>query len=606
MRISIALVFSFAHLFIVSVIAREQPNVIVVITDDQGYADMSCHGNPYLNTPEMDRLHDEGVRLTDFHVDPTCSPSRAALMTGQYSARVGVWLTYGNRHHLRQDETTMADVFQNNGYKTAIFGKWHLGDNYPFRPNDRGFDESLIHGGGVIGETPDYWDNNYYDDTYFRNGKPEKVKGYCTDVWFDEAMEFIEREKGAPFFLYLSTNTPHGPLHVPEKYREPHAEHSERRAAFYAMVDNIDENLGRLRKKLSELSLDRDTIIVFLNDNGTNGGASLSLGDGSKDTRNGWETSGYNAGMRGIKVSRYEGGHRAACFIHWPGGGISGGRDIDGVTAHIDLMPTFIELCGLEYDDQSRFDGISLAPALRNGQAAPSDRTVVVHDQGRFNQPLGEGLLIKDKHYSVMRNDWRLVGEELFDLNTDPSQRNDVASENPELAKRLRNDYESWWDHITERSEEFCAFVINPAKQKTVLISSQNLLGAPVAYSQRSVRRGEGGEGWTKIDVEVLGTYKISLRRWPRESGLAIRSSAPPFPMYPSTHLMSKTISKTMDATSARLRVGAFDKIISVKESDQEIVFEVKLLSGEQYIQTWFTLENGEKYAAYYTYIEPI
>ncbi|VGO19660.1 arylsulfatase [Pontiella sulfatireligans] len=594
--ISVALVV-FAGLF--SCLAEERkPNVIVIITDDQGYGDMSCHGNPYLKTPEMDRLHDESVRLTDFHVDPTCAPTRAALMTGRYSARTGVWLTYGSRHHLRRDEVTMADVFQRNGYRTAIFGKWHLGDNYPFRPTDRGFDESLIHGGGVIAESPDYWDNNYYDDTYFRNNKPEKVKGYCTDVWCNETIKFVERNTERPFFAYLSFNAPHGPLHVPESYRKPYADQSPSRAAFYGMIACIDENIGKLMKKLNELSLDRDTIVVFLNDNGTNGGAGID-GDG----RNGWVKDGFNAGMRGRKTSRYEGGHRAACFIRWPKGGLNGGRDVNGVTAQIDLLPTFIDLCGLQFDNRDRFDGISLAEALRTGKAP--ERTVVVHDQGRFGNPVGDGLLIKEKDYSVMHGSWRLVGKELFNLEEDLGQRNDVAAQHPEMAERLRGEYEAWWKHIAEKSDEYNPFVINPSKQQTVLISSQNLLGGNVAYSQRSVRKGQGGEfGWTFIDAEVPGTYLISLRRWPRESNLSICAEAPPYPMDPSTHKMMKIPCKAFDVVSARLQVGAFDQSKPVEASDQEIVFEVNLPKEAQRIQTWFTMKDGGEIAAYYTYIE--
>lgn len=578
--------------------AAERPNVIVVITDDQGYADMSCHGNPVLKTPEMDRLHDDSVRLTDFHVDPTCSPTRAALMTGRYSARTGVWLTYGSRHHLRRDEVTMADVFKQNGYKTAIFGKWHLGDNYPFRPMDRGFEESLIHGGGVIGETPDYWDNNYYDDIYFRNGEPERVEGYCTDVWFNETLRFAKANRDQPFFVYLSTNAPHGPLHVPEKYRKPYEkDHDPRRAAFYGMVANIDENLGRLRKGLKKLSLDRNTIVVFLNDNGTIQGVNLD------DKWNGWETDGWNAGMRGKKTSQYEGGHRAACFIRWPNGGLIGGRDVVGVTAHIDLLPTLIDLCELEFEDSSRFDGISLTDALKSGQAP--DRTLVVHDQGRFGEPLGNGPLIEEREYSVMQGSWRLVDGELYHLQTDPSQRIDIAKQHPELAERLHAEYGKWWDHVSERADEYCPFVINPTKQQITLISSQNYLGDEVAYSQRSVRKGDGGEGWTMIDVEIPGRYRIALRRWPRESGLGIRQAAPEYPMHPSTHLMMAVPNNALDVVKARLRVGSLDQIKVVHENDQEILFEMDLSRGEQRLQTWFTLRDGGQKAAYYVYIEP-
>ncbi|SMP68986.1 Arylsulfatase A [Neorhodopirellula lusitana] len=596
--VSIAVMLLFASS---GVAAERRPNVILIVTDDQGYGDLSCHGNPILKTPELDQLYRDSIRLTDFHVDPTCAPTRAALMTGRYSARTGVWLTYGSRHHLRRDEVTMADVFQRSGYKTAIFGKWHLGDNYPFRPNDRGFDESLIHGGGVVGETPDYWDNNYYDDFYFRNGSPEQVEGYCTDVWFNETIQFAKANKERPFFAYLSTNAPHGPLHVPQAYMKPYADQPKQRAAFYGMIASIDENIGKLRSALSELSLDRDTMVVFLNDNGTNGGVTLSKVDG--DSRNGWEVAGYNAGMRGRKTSRYEGGHRAACFIRWPGGGLKGGRDVNGVTAHIDLLPTFIDLCDLQFDDSERFDGVSLAKTL-GGNAAPQ-RTVVVHDQGRFGHSLGDGLLIKDKDYSVMRGSWRLVGRELFDLSSDPSQKVDLALQHPELAATLRGKYETWWNHIAERSDEYNPFVINPAKQKTVLISSQNWLGGEVAYSQRSVRAGLGGEGWAFIDVEVPGKYRIGLRRYPRESNLLIRAEAPPWPSAPETHNGVKDERVALDIVTARLAVDDFDESRPVAASDDEIVFEVMLSGGQQKLQTWFSQRGGRQTAAYYVYIEP-
>ncbi len=581
----------------------ERPNVILIMTDDQGYADMSCHGNPVLKTPAMDKLHAEGVRLTDFHVDPTCSPTRGALMTGRYSARVGVWLTYGSRHHLRRDEVTMADVFQQNDYRTGIFGKWHLGDNYPFRPSDRGFEESVIHGGGVIAETPDYWDNDYYDDIYFRNNKPEPFKGYCTDVWFDEAIGFIEENRDVPFFCYISTNAPHGPLHVPESYRKPFDGEPARRAAFYGMIVSIDENIARLRDALERLELERNTIVVFLNDNGTNTGATLA-GDKRKP-RDGWVVDGYNAGMRGIKTSSFEGGHRAACFFYWPDGGLDGGRDVDGLTAHIDLLPTFIDLCGLDFAGKKPFDGTSIAGALKGKTTFP-ERTLIVHDQGRFGSPVGEGLLVKDKDYSVMRGSWRFVGEELFNLKTDPSQRTDVSAEHPELAKSLRAEYERWWLDVSKGSERVCPFVINPKKQRTVHISAQNLLGGEVAYSQRSVRKGEGTEGWTMIDVEKPGKYRIALRRWPRESGLALRDGAPDLKLDPKLHTVTKAPGKAFDVQTARLQVGSFDKSQSVSEDEQESAFVVKLRKGEQRIQTWFTMGDGEQKPAYYTYIEPV
>ncbi|WP_111709802.1 arylsulfatase [Lutibacter citreus] len=590
---------------------KKKPNVIVILTDDQGYGDLSSHKNPWIKTPEMDKLGEEGVRLTDFHVDPTCAPTRAAIMTGRYSAKVGVWLTYSSRHHLRRDEVTMADVFQQNGYKTGVFGKWHLGDNYPFRPMDRGFDESLIHGGGIIGEAPDYWDNNYYDDIYFRNGKPDKVEGYCTDVWFNETIDFVEKNKDQPFFVYLPTNAPHSYAHVPESYRKPY----DQRQAFYGSISCVDENVGKLRRKLKELSLDRKTIVVVFNDNGTAGGVSNAIK--GKPNHDGWAKSGFNAGMRGRKGSHYEGGHKAFCFMYWPDGGLIGGKDINGVTSHIDLLPTFIDLCDLKYKEKKRFDGVSLKEAIQNKNSKYlNNRTVVVHNQSRFGAPTREGNLIKYKEYSVMQNNWRLNGDldkalELYDIKKDIGQRTNLASKYPKVVKELSREYEKWWKKVSKKSDEYCPFVINPSKQKEVKITSQNLMveDNSVLYSQKMIRQALHTNGYTYIDVEVPGKYLITLRRWPNELDKSIRSADLDYmPMDPSTHVMKrdKQPALAIKAQKARLKVADFDAIKIVHKEDSEIKFEVELIKGVQKIQTWFLLDDKTTTAAYYTYIKNI
>lgn len=391
-----SIIYSVLFLITCSLFGQEslkKPNVILILADDQGYGDMSCNGNPYLKTPAIDALQKNSVNLSDFHVDPTCAPTRAALMTGRYSARVGVWLTIKGRHHLRKDEVTVADVFSDNQYETAIFGKWHLGDNYPFRPQDRGFKESLIHGGGVVGEIPDFWGNNYYDDTYFRNGEPEKVKGYATDVWFDETKKFITNstENDKPFFVYLSLNAPHGPLRVPEKYVKPYLNMSgvpKGRALFYGMIASIDENLEKLRNFLEDQDLDKNTIIIYMTDNGTASGVT------QKVTQNGnqfkvVDIDGFNAGLRGKKGTPYEGGHRAACIIHWPQGNLNKATEVSQLTANIDVLPTLIDLAGLNFKNQIDFDGKSFKSLLYNPKDENwSDRTIVVNDQTEFKRKL--------------------------------------------------------------------------------------------------------------------------------------------------------------------------------------------------------------------------
>ena len=586
-----------------------RPNVILIMTDDQGYGDMSCHGNPYIKTPNLDRLHDEAIRFSDFHVDPTCSPTRAALMTGRYSSRTGVWLTYAGRHHLRRDETTMADVFSSNGYRTAIFGKWHLGDNYPFRPHDRGFDESLIHGGGVIGEAPDTWGNDYYDDTYLRNGEPERVTGYCTDVWFDEAIRFAERNRGRPFFIYLPTNAPHGPFHVPLEYVQPYLgrqEIPESRAWFYGMIACIDQNIGRLRTRLEALDLAENTLLVFLTDNGTSGGTTLKI-DG-KYHSHGYEAGGYNAGMRGQKGCAYEGGHRAACFLHWPNGGLISPHDVGEMTAHIDLLPTLIGLCRLKAPAGVDFDGRSLAPLLQGqGQTWP-ERTLFVHHQGRFGQPVHEGLPIKYKDFAVMTDRWRLVGKELYDHSADPGQRTNVANQHTQVVTKLTQAYEDWWTDISERFEEYCPFVVDPEQQETTLLTCQSWHGDAIPYNQHHVRHGMQGNGYWVIDVAQSDEFLIELRRWPRELDVPMNALVPPETPDPKRHHAGYRLlqlpSRELTVVRARLQVGDFDQSVTVEQDARARRFTVPLPKGQHRLQTWFTNEQGDSRGAYYVYIE--
>ena len=316
------------------------PNIVLVLTDDQGYGDLASTGNPILSTPNLDGFHKESARLTNFHVGPVCAPTRAGLLTGHYACSTGVWYTSSGRSLLRRDERTLADVLAASGYRTAIFGKWHLGDNAPYRPEDRGFETATVHNGGGISQTPDFWGNDYFDDTYMVNGQRQAFRGYCTDVWFAEALRFIHENRQRPFFCYIATNAPHGPFNVPARYFEAYrGKVPEQRARFYGMIANLDENFGRLRVALNNLGLEKNTIVAFMTDNGTSAGCAL---DGS-----GFLREGYNAGMRGKKGSPYEGGHRVPFFIHWPSGGLVHGVDITQLAANIDIMPTLLELCGV-------------------------------------------------------------------------------------------------------------------------------------------------------------------------------------------------------------------------------------------------------------------
>jgi arylsulfatase A-like enzyme len=544
------------------------PNVVLVMTDDQGYGDLACEGNKVIVTPNLDKLYTQSIRLTDFHVDPTCSPTRSALMTGRYSTRTGVWHTIMGRSLLSRDEVTMADVFGASGYRTGIFGKWHLGDNYPYRPQDRGFQEVLINKGGGVGQGPDYWGNDYFDDTYFHNGKPEKFKGYCTDIWFDGALKFIEANKNRPFFCYLPTNAAHSPYNVADKYSKPYRDKGVQRnqADFYGMITNIDENMGRLVRRLKELNLERNTILIFMTDNGTSGS--------------------YAGGMRGKKGSEYEGGHRVPFFIRWPDGGFRGPGDVDRLSAHIDVLPTLIELCGLKRPQHVQFDGASLAPLFRAEVSGWPDRTLLVHSQ-RIEHPE------KWRKCAVMTQKWRLInGKELYDIKADPAQNNDVAGEHSGVVETLRQSYECWWTDLSKVFDKYCYIVIGSDKENPTRLMSHDWHGPNPVWSQEAVRRGPKSNGFWAVEIDRDGTYEFGLRRWPIELDVAINAGIPG--------------GKAITATSARLKVGDLDVSKPVAQQDHAATFRIKLKAGKTRLETWFTDDEGNSRGAYYVYAKRV
>lgn len=572
--------------------ATERPNVIVVMTDDQGFGDLACHGNPVLKTPNLDALHAQSVRLTEFHVDPACAPTRAALMTGRYSHRAGVWHVVMGRTLLHPDEVTMAEVFRDAGYRTAIFGKWHLGDNYPFRPQDQGFEEVLIHGGGVIGHTPDHWMNDYFDDTYLHNGRWEPVKGYCTDVWFHRAMAFMRLDPGRPFFVYLPLNAPHQPFQVPERFEAMYRDREDVPVpAFYGMIASIDENMGHLMRMLDETRLAKNTILIFLTDNGTSGGVRRPKGR---------DPIGFDGGMRGAKASPYEGGHRVPCFIRWPGGGLEGGRDVGGLTAHFDMLPTLIDLCGIPAPRDIRFDGISLAAAMRAERPVPA-RTLVAELQLVVGQPE------RSQRTSVMSGPWRLVnGTELYDLRADPLQITDVATRNPDEVRRLREAYDRWWDDVSENHARDCEIVLGSERENPTRLTAYHWNNATgeqrdMPWAHAHIVAGSLQNGWWRVLVERAGHYAFRLRRWPAETGLAINTVAHFDPPEKSWHPITPG---TLNATRARLRIGEYDQTLPVPPGAEAVTFTTELHPGSARLQTWFLDDAGNSRGAYYVEVE--
>jgi arylsulfatase len=550
-----------------------RPNVIILLTDDQGYGDMSCHGNPILKTPNLDKLHDQSVRLTDFHVAPMCTPTRGQLMTGLDALRSGASSVCAGRSFIRRGTPTMAEVFAANGYRTALFGKWHLGDSYPNLPNDRGFQEAVYHLGWGITSMADLWQNDYFDGRFRHNGTLKQYKGYCTDVWFDLAKKWIrERHKREePFFLYLPTNAPHGPLWVPEKYKKPYLGRGP--AAFFGMIANIDENLGKLEALVRDTGLRDNTIFVFMHDNGGTAGVNT-----------------YNAGMRGRKTQYYEGGHRAACFIRWPNGKLRKPGDVDGLTQVQDVLPTLIELCELRAPKGARFDGTSLAGVLR-GTAAVPDRMLAV----QYGQRPVKG------DAAVLWQKWRLVhGKELYDLKTDPGQKSDVAARHPAVLKKMQAHYDKWWAGVAPRLDDFSPISIGSDRENPVTLTAADWANV-YCDNMQNLRAGLNRNGPWHLLAERDGTYEIELRRWPREANAAITAGVPAFKAVDG----GLPAGKALPIARARLKLGSVDETKAVAPAAKGVTFTLKLKSGTRTtLQTWFYDASGKELCgAYFAHV---
>jgi arylsulfatase len=426
-----------------------KPNIIFILTDDQGYGDLSSHGNPILKTTNLDKLRGEAFRFLDFHVSPTCAPTRSALFTGRHEFKNGITHTILERERLTLDAVTLPQALQTAGYSTGIFGKWHLGDEEEYLPNRRGFNEMFIHGAGGIGQSypgscGDVPGNSYFDPIILHNDQLVKTKGYCTDIFFERATEWIKEQAKDQkrFFAYIATNAPHAPYHAKEADAALYSGKvpKEDVANFFGMIHNIDENIGRLRERLNELGIERDTLIVFMNDNGTAAGQTV-----------------FNAGMRGAKGSPWLGGTRANSLWCWPG--VIQNRDSSEFVANIDFFSTIADIAGVEWTDlmRSQVEGRSLAAILQGTQETWPNRFLVTH-VGRWPK----GANPDDYKYSaasIRDNRWALVnpngkplanGEspkwQLFDLTNDYGQSSDIASEHPTVVKEMQDAIDKWWN----------------------------------------------------------------------------------------------------------------------------------------------------------------
>ena len=478
------------------------------MTDDQGYGDLGVHGNPIVKTPNLDQFARQSVEVNSFYVCPVCAPTRATLMTGRYNYRTGVTDTYLGRAMMHADEVTLAEMLRQAGYRTAIFGKWHLGDSYPMRPMDQGFEESLVHTGGGLCQPSGPYDNSYFDPSLLHNGRRIKTEGYCSDVYVDGLLEFVTKHRDEPFFVYLPFNCPHGPYQVAEKYSKPYDDLNmkpddfpsighkrpnvpKNTAAVFGMVENIDENVGRILGRLDDLKLTDDTIVIFLTDNGPNGAR-------------------YDAGMKAHKGSVYEGGIRTAFFIRWPRA-LEPGRKVKQAAAHIDVVPTLLEACGATRPQGVKLDGRSILPLLKGESVEWPERTLFFQWH-RGDQPVmyrafaARSATHKLVHAGNLEpgTDPAGVPFELYDMRNDPLEIKDIAAENPAIVKNLRWQYEAWLADVgRDHGYEAPKILVGTPHERHTILTRQDWRGPATSWAPK-------GLGYWEIAVPSGGEFEIT------------------------------------------------------------------------------------------------
>lgn len=497
-----------ASLVILGPAFSASPNVLLIVTDDQGYGDFSIHGNPHLQTPNVDKLGQSGVQFERFYVNSFCAPTRAALLTGRWPLRTGCHGVTHNREAMKPSEVTMAEALKGAGYRTACIGKWHNGEQYPFTPQGQGFDD-------VFGFNNGHW-NNYFDATLLRGTTPEKTHGYISDVLTDEAMKFISANQAQPFFCYLAYNAPHSPYQVPDAYFDKFKAKGfdDTLSAFYGMCENMDDNVGRLLAHLDTLKLTENTIVLFLTDNGGTAGVKT-----------------YNAGMRGGKTSVHEGGSRVPLFMRWPAGKWQP-HVVKPIVSHIDLFPTLVDLCGVKAPAGPKLDGVSLRLLLENADdAAWHERTLFTHNPiDETNKFPGA---VRTQRYRLVReikgpsggssakaNDGSAKSWQLYDMETDPGQKEDIAVDHPMVVKELSAQYDAWFKDISSEGLQRYPLAVGYDEQNPVeLHAPQSYFDAPLEFASGPGFANDWLTHWTdakakiwfELDAVKAGDYEVEI-----------------------------------------------------------------------------------------------
>ena len=491
------------------------PNVLVVITDDQGYGDLGAHGNPVLKTPHLDALTKESVRLKRFHVSPVCSPTRSSLLTGRWNYRTGVVDTFVGRSMMRPGVPTLAEHLSAAGYRTGLFGKWHLGDHHPMRPEDRGFGTTLWHPGGGLAQPSDLpgtvAGKEYFDPVLTKDGKETKAKGYCTDVFTDAAIDFITANEAKPFFAYVAFNAPHGPYQVPDADAAPYHELDLTADAFpkigqpwfaqkpnarqianaYGMIANLDANFGRLMKTLADRKLADNTVVLFLTDNGPG-------------------EERFNGGLRNRKGTVYDGGIRVPCYVRWPAR-LKPGTEIDTPLAHVDVAPTLLDLCGAKPAKEPAFDGVSFLPLLTGEKKGLPDRTLVLQWHRGDEPEKFRAFAAVGPRYKLVQaaggwdaKNWKPKFE-LFDIPADEFEQTDLAEKLPDEVAKLKKEYEAWFADVTRLGFTPPRIPLGTDKEPTVRLTRQDWRGPDANWTAT-------GLGHWVVEPTKDGEYEVVVR----------------------------------------------------------------------------------------------
>jgi len=531
--------------------ASDKPNVVFILSDNQSYYEMGCHGHADIKTPHIDKLADQSVEFTNFHAPPFCSPSRAVILTGRYAMRSGVFTTIAGRSILHKDEKTLPQFLKPHGYHSAIFGKWHLGFSYPYRPQDRGFDEVFVHGGGGVGQMEDYYGNSLFNTTFIHNGQVSSSKGYCTDVLFDRAMDYVEekQKEKQPFLCFVSTPVTHSPHHGPkELVAQLKAEGIQGNVQLYAQVQNLDANIGRMMKKIKELGLAENTILVYASDQGMN-----DRGAPHGDNRKGLG---------------YDPAHHVPFMIRLPG---AHPKAISRLAGMIDFFPTILDLCGIKRPDN--VDGISLKPLLVGKKGYPANRTLIIQCP-RSRQAT------KWRNSAVKTDRWRLVnGTKLYDVTIDPRQNKDVAEKNPQVLDELRNAYEAYWADLPDQASTLSRHLLgHPDCLDEIALNGMDWYRGASPWNNGAYKRPSSG-AWAVTVVEK-GRYQFECRFFPR------------------------TADKPAGASGAQIKIGEQTAMSDLSEKAKKTTFELSLESGDYDLEASFAGKN--RFGALWVYVKKL